>query len=406
MRNKIKYLFVSIICLGIVQAKAQQLDLAKQYLKERQLVAAKEQIDNYLNSEGQTNVNGWLLKTEIYAAISNDAQLRYLVPDGRNEAIASLKKATTLNKTVVTAELEKQGYKPLPDLYKGYVTDGVAAFNAATETKQAMGYAKALDLFKNALTINDFAREQGWEIPFHPELQQVQYNAAQSAINAGNEDAAILYSRQLANGSIISTGNYTKANFANIYQWMVNYYYIKEDHKNLQHYAAWAAKVYPDSLYFTSILLKSYRKTNYYDDLWLLYDKALKEFPKQHAILYSFCADMFTYIYTTVDKAVKGEMSQKLEEHLKQYIQLEPDSAKGYCLLGKYYFNVAVDMQKAGAKANSITSYLNHAITQLKIGIEKCHDCDRAFLKEAKLTLCAALKGIGQKVDTDICSGE
>lgn len=393
MFNKIRYIVFVILAAWVSNAQAQDFLLAKTYFQEGKLAAAKEQIDGYLEGEQGTKAEAWLLKAAIYAGISDNVQLKYLVPDGRKEAFSALERAVRLNKGLAQQELAKDSFAILRTIYRNYTMEGVSIFNAASEKNSPLGFAQALDLFTNALIINRLVLEQQWVVELQPDLLVVQYNAAQAAINANKEDEALLYSLQLANSRVIAAGRYTSADFFNIYQWLANYYYIKLDATNLVRHANFGASVYPEAVYFVNMQVNGYRQLGDYIHLWPVYEKASKQFPDQYIILYAYCTDLFNWIYPAgTDKPENTTLSEKLELALKSYITHQPDSAKGYLLLGKHYYNRAASLQKAHAQPERILSVLNLAANNFQSAANKATDRRLPQFKETVLLLVKTLE--------------
>lgn len=400
MLNKIRYIAFAILAVGAIQAQAQYYVMAKTYLQEGKLAAAKEQIDGYLQTDEGNKAPGWLLKAAIYAGISDNVQLKYLVPDGRKEAFGAIEKAVRLDKKLAQQELEKDGFAILRTIYSGYTTEGVSTFNAASEKNSAIGFAQALDLFKNALIINRFVIEQQWLVALKPELPVVQYNAAQAAINASKEDEALLYSQQLANNRIMAAGRYTDTDFFNIYQWLVNYYYTKQDAGNLVKYAGLGANIYPKSIYFVNMQINGYRQLGDYAHLLPIYEKAIKQFPDQYILLYAYCTDLFNWLYQSgATKPDNQILTDKLALALKNYTSLQPDSAKGYLLLGKHYYNRAASLQKSHAQPERILSLVNLAADNFQSAADKTTDRRLPQFKETVLLLVKALEAAQRKAE-------
>jgi hypothetical protein len=396
--NKIRYIFFVILAACVSNAQAQDFSLAKTYFQEGKLAAAKEQIDGFLEGEQGNKAEAWLLKAAIYAGISDNVQLKYLVPDGRKEAFSALERAVRLNKGLAQTELEKDSFAILRTIYRSYAMEGVSIFNAASEKNSPLGFAQALDLFKNALIINRFVLEQQWTVDLHPEVLSVQYNAAQAAINANKEDEALLYSHQLANSRVIAAGRYTTADFFNIYQWLVNYYYIKRDAANLVRYTNFGASIYPQTVYFVNMQVYGYRQLGDYSHLWPVYEKAIKQFPDQLILLYAYCTDLFNCIYQSGTSKTENQLlGEKLESAVKNYIAHQPDSAKGYLLLGKHYYNRAASLQKTHAQPEPILSLLNLAADNFQSAADKTIDRRLPQFKETVLLLVKALEAAQRK---------
>jgi hypothetical protein len=402
IHNKIIYIFWLTLLLAGSTAAAQDLATAKQLWADKRTVAAKEVIDSYLADAGSEDTEGWLLKATIYSAISTDPQLKYLVADGRMDAFQAVKRAVVINAKLVAGQLKTEGFSIIQTIYEGCTSDGVAFFNAGSEKKLAADYALALDYFKNALLVSQFASEQGWNLAFSPNDSTLLYNAAQSAINAQKEDEAILYCKKIADKGICTAGSYGKADFENIYQWLVNYYVNKKDDQNLQLYASLAGKIYPQSLYFTTISIKNYQEVKNYPMLVNAYETALQRFPQQDWLRFSFCTDLFTYIYAAeTSLKTKKPLYPKLERNLQAYINKHPDSARAYLLLGKHYYNKAAGEQKTVGSSKLVLSFLTQAIKSLKICTGKEPDPRSKIRNEAFQILISALKAAGRKGEAD-----
>jgi hypothetical protein len=318
------------------------------------------------------------------------------------DAFAAIKKATALNPKWVTAQFTTSKFELIKVIEKGCTSDGVAFFNAAAEKKSVPDYAEALNFFKKASAVRDFSFSLGWKPGFQPSDTVLWYNITQAAINAQREDDAVLYGLKLADKGSYSAGNYSKADFENIYQWLVNYYNIKKDVLNLQLYAAKGAKIYPQSLYFTTISINSYREMGNYGQLILAYEAGIRRFPQNNYLMHSYCSDMFTYIYVVLKPGkLKLNNSAKLEQSLVALTKAEPDSARAYLLLGKLYYNMAVDMQKAGARSNKVIPVLRKSVTQLKLFETKSNPTSAASYKEGLALLVNALNAVGDKDEAE-----
>ncbi len=396
--NKIRYIFLLLLIIAGITGYSQDLATAKRLWAEKRMVASKEAIDAYLEEAGAEDAEGWLLKATIYSAISTDPQLKYLVADGRMDAFSAIKKAAALNQQWVTGQLSASKFELLQVIYKGCTSDGVAFFNAGAERKSVPDYAVALDLFKKAISVRDFTLSQGWKPVFQPNDTVLLYNTTQAAINAQREDDAVLYGRKLADKGISAAGNYSKADFENIYQWLVNYYNSKKDVLNLQNYAAKGVKIYPKSLYFTTISINNYREMGNYAQMILAYEAGIKRFPQNTDLIYSYCSDLFTYMHGLLKPGkLKLNQSAKLERSLTSLTKAQPDSAGAFLLLGKHFYNMAVDIQKTAAGSKKVIPLLRKSINQLKLFVAKSNPDGGTSYNEGLVLLVNALNAVGDK---------
>lgn len=391
-----------LLILAGAKTYSQDLASAKQLWEEKRLAASREAIDAYLEEAGADDAEGWLLKATIYAAMVDDPRLKYLVADGRMDAFAAIKKAANLNQKWVTGELTANKFELLKVIDKGCTSDGVAFFNAGAERKSTADFSQALEFFKKAHSVREFAQKQGWKPAFQPNDTVLLYNTTQSAINAQKEDEAVLYARKLAERSISSASSYSKADFENIYQWLVNYYNMKKDGANLQLFAAKGARIYPGSLYFATVSINNFRETGNDEQLLKAGEVATRAFPGNTELLYSYCSDLFTYIYSKAAPGKSKIYQSKLEQNLSLLIKAQPDSSKAYLLLGKHYYNMAVAMQKAGGSVNTkITGMLQKAAIQLKCFEKNMSEKRSQEYEEGVRLLITILNVLGSKADAE-----
>ncbi len=331
----IGFLFFMAFC------KAQNLSTAKAFFEEKDFSRAKESVDSFVLIN-ENNAEGLLLKANIYNAISKDAELKYLVADGRIEAFEALKKAKQQNSDFVREQLKFTHYNLPFDLYNGYTNEGLAYFNAGTERNDKASYSEALNKFKNAGLVSSYIYSNGWGLSVI-DTNNIFYSA-KAAINAGKETEALYFAKKIANAGI--TQSAASKGFENIYQWQVYYYKQQNDGENFNKYAAIAMQKFPAAVYFNVIKIDWLRQQGDYANLFVAYAALLKKQPNSK-YQFAYLNDVFNYLYQT-----KAEITDRafyegtLKKELLQYLKINTASVDGRLLLGKFYINKANDVGK------------------------------------------------------------
>jgi hypothetical protein len=331
----IGFLFFTIFC------KAQSLTTAKVFLEQKDFASAKELVDSFVVIN-DNNAEGWLLKANIYNAISKDAVARYLAADSRMEAFEALKKAKLLNSDFVTEQLKPTNYSLAFDLYNGYTVEGLAYFNAGTERNDKGSYSEALNKFKNAGLVSNYIYSNEWGLSAI-DTSNIFYST-KAAINAGKETEALYFVKKIADAGISETA--ASKGFESIYQWLVYYFKQQKDGENFNKYATIALQKFPSSVYFNLIMIDWLRQQNDYPNLFVAYAALLKKQPDSK-FQFAYLNDVFNYLYQS-----KAEITDKalyeaiLKKGLLQYLKTNTAAVDGRLLLGKFYINKANDVGK------------------------------------------------------------
>jgi hypothetical protein len=325
----------------MVFSKAQNLSTAKFFFEQKDFARAKESVDSFVLIN-ENNAEAWLLKANIYNAISKDGDARYLAADSRMEAFEALKKAKQQNSDFVTEQLKPINYNLPFDLYNGYTNEGLTYFNAGAERNDKASYSEALNKFKNARLVSNYIYNNGWGLSAI-DTNNIFYSA-KAGISAGKETEALYFTKKIADAGI--TQSATSKGFENIYQWLVYYYKYQKDGENFNKYAAIAMQKFPAAIYFNLIMIDWLRQQGDYTNLFVAYAALLKKQPDSK-FQFAYLNDVFNYLYQS-----KAEITDKalyeaiLKKGLLQYLKTNTASVDGRLLLGKFYINKANDVGK------------------------------------------------------------
>src|SRR5664279_5039124 len=152
MKRMLFSLLMVIVFNGLF---AQSVDKAKDLLKAKNLIGAKDEIDKaLLVDKNQKNAEAWYTKVKIYNAIAADSSLKGQYPDALIQSLDALKKYVQYDdkKSVLLAA---DGYKPVNEIYQGLFQLGAANYNAQK-------WNDAYSDFTNAISAINFMYKQGW----------------------------------------------------------------------------------------------------------------------------------------------------------------------------------------------------------------------------------------------------
>ncbi len=396
--NKIQSFLLPLFIFFCAQIKAQTVvEQAVNLWENQQLVQAKETIDQYLTGEGENDATAWLLKTRIYADLGADLRYRGLVADPEMEAFEALIRAVQLDKVGITQRL-RADHSVVSNLYKTVNSRAISFFNAGIERGARESYSMALDVFRQALRISAFMHQMNWGMPALD--TNLVYNTAQAAINAGNEDQAVLYAKSLADKSVFQTVQHLKADFRNVYHWLVTYYTGKDDLIHAEWYAEKALLKYPEDWYLHQTLIAIHRKSGNYHALFKVEERAVKLFPDQSKVHLAYCKDLFNFLYQR-DVKEKPAAYTRLEGSLNSFINKYPAIHAASILLARHYFNKAADEQKAKQSATVIRQSLGRCVQLLKEVLQKEGELTSEERDDVLALLIGALEALERDAEAD-----
>ncbi|WP_462255534.1 hypothetical protein [Ferruginibacter sp.] len=334
-------IFIIGFLFFMVFSKAQNLRTAKAFFEQKDFARAKESMDSFVLIN-ENNAEGWLLKANIYDAISKDAEVRYLAADSKMEAFEALKKAKQLNSDFVTDQLKPTNYNLPFDLYNGYTNEGLAYFNAGAERNDKGSYSEALNKFKNAGLVSNYIYNNSWGLSAI-DTNNIFYSA-KAAINSGKETEALYFAKKIADAGI--TQSAASKVFESIYKWLVYYCKQQKDGENFSKYTAMAMQKFPAAVYFNLIMIDWLRQQEDYINLFVAYEALLKKQPDSK-YQFAYLNDVYNYLYQSkVEINNKSLYEGILKKGLLQYLKTNTAAFDARLLIGKFYSNKANDARK------------------------------------------------------------
>ncbi|MEO7120174.1 MAG: hypothetical protein ABIY62_03715 [Ginsengibacter sp.] len=354
-----KKLIFSLLFTGVVtMLHAQDMKKAKSYLDAKQLDKAKTEIDGVLAkspNDGEANY----LKSRIYEEIDASDQYKSLVPgDARGEAFDAFKKAIadSTNMKVKLAVMKDQ-YAGIFNLYTGYYEAGAAAFNAAAPTGSKPGFEDAMNLFIKADNTGKYIAENKWSNIASVDTTLV-LNIAKAALNAGKNDVALTYFKELADAHINGTKEGGAGNGAFIlpYQWLTLHYKDAKDETNMLKYAALGKQLFPKDDYFDLVLIDYYRDKKDNKALFAKYDELVAKSPDSLMYHFNYANDIFGYLYNSDEGVVvtgKDSLMHVLNDQLEKAYKINPKDVLTNWLYSQFYYNQGVDIRDSSLKIRS-----------------------------------------------------
>ncbi len=397
--NKIRIYLPAIFIIFFVQTHAQSaLTNAFTFWQNKQLVPAKETIDEYLAGEGEGKATAWLLKSRIYADLGADQRYRNLTADPELEAFEALLRAISIDKAGITAKL-KHDYTMVMLLYKSVTGRGISLYNAGLANAAPQSFAAALEQFRQALRISNLMHQEGWGMPALD--TNLLYSSCQAAIHAQSDDQVILYGRKLTDAQVYQTSAHKKSDFLNIYSHLVRYYQLKQESTLAIKQAVAAVKIYPGEQFFYDVLIDLYRKQADFSLLLQVEERAFQQFPGQQRLHINYCKDLFGYLYTNKMIKTRQATEAKLEQLLQQYAVQYPPANDGRLLLAKHFYNKATHQQKAGYSAATIRESLTSAVVILVQMLGSGKELSEKERQTVLTHLCRGMEALGRKAEAD-----
>ncbi|MBS1975541.1 MAG: hypothetical protein JST13_14415, partial [Bacteroidetes bacterium] len=238
--------------------------------------------------------------------------------------------------------LKLDNYAPINVIYAGYFQEGASSYNTGK-------YAAALANFKGALNAREFMFKKGWITQSFDTLTTLY--AGISAEKAKDRDQAADFYSKLADLKL------HEAKYEDIYKWLVNYYSAdKNDETNAVKYLKLGKEVYPSDKSWAEIELgiydneiDRYRKSGNKDSLFAEYEHVISEMPNSYVFVYNYGVELYNAAIDTSSgkrPANSEALITKSKEALNKALQIKPDYAQAYLLLGQMAYNEAVELKE------------------------------------------------------------
>jgi len=363
-----KFSFLLMIVLVAVAAKAQKYDDVRNMLALGKYADAKKELDKGMtNAKFTSKPDAYILKASVYGHMALDstqpqAQLR-------DEAHAALMKYMEMDPALKVMN-DDPFYKNAPiEIYSAYFASGYKDY----EKKQ---WAEGLPKFQKTVEMSEMMSAKNV-----PDFNKVDTNslilAGLMAEQSKNGAEAAKYYSKLAALKI------NKAEFEDVYRYLVRYYVDQKDMASFEKYKALGKELYPKSEFF------DYDKVDFAVGLVEGFDnkiKALEQILANDPGNYKANMILGELIYDTLDSRKEGsvppanaaELEPKMVAALLKGAETKPESAsQSYIYLGDHYMN------KSDKEQEAVTALKTEIKTKAKPGA-KTSPADQQRINEAQ----------------------
>lgn len=228
-------LTVLTIAAGVSFTVAQKYDGAKNLLMLQQYVKAKEDLDkNWSNPKYTSKPEAFILKSAIYGALGNDPTKKEQSEPLINSADSNYQHYLSIDPA--KSLIKDQAYISAPiNIYSSLFNRGVSQYSKKE-------YEAGLASFKKVLMYSDFmAANEIAKIVLDTNALLLAGACAQSA---SKDDDAVIFFSKLANAKVGGSENEF------VHQFMMQYYFKKEDIANFEKYKAIGQELYPTKEFY------------------------------------------------------------------------------------------------------------------------------------------------------------
>lgn len=201
------------------------------------LELAKVEVDKLVaDPKGANNAEAWLMKSQVYGMIAGNETLKAHNPNAAVDALAALQRYLQLEPEA--KKIAEQGFAGLNDIYKSFFDQGVKHYNTKS-------WSEAFAQFKNLVVVGDLMIDKKWT---NTQFDTTAYLfAGVAAQNAGEEETATKYYKELANRKVVG------ADYEHIYAFLSNYYSTKRNDEEFKKYLALSRELYPEKKYWADM---------------------------------------------------------------------------------------------------------------------------------------------------------
>lgn len=325
-------------------AFSQTLDEVNALMDKKKFKEAKISIDKILaDPKNADKSDVWYYKARIYNSLSYDSSLakaeKFTL---KSNAYEAFKKNQQLDTKDIRMKFEN--YASYLDLYGGYYDLGAQQFNAKE-------YADALESFKKANEVKDFILSKSYtynQVTLHPLDTALVLNIGIAAMQAKNEDMAVLNFKKLADANI------SGKDYLEVYEYLANQYSKKNDSAALQEILEKGKKFYPQDSYWNEMELKSVGSKGDKAALYAKYEEMIAKSPTDFTLYYNYAIELYNSLWGQ-DVAKPKDIpaaKEKLSSVLKSAIANDKE-IDATVLMVNHLFNYAADYSAAATAIKS-----------------------------------------------------
>lgn len=346
-----KKVALSLALTGLISSVAlAQFDEVKTSLAIQQYKKAKEQLDQLLTKpKNAAKPEAYILKATVVAYLMNDPANEATATQLRSESIEAYKKYLEMDPAKPLVADPVYANAPI-GYYSSFFNEGIKGYNKKDWTEASAS-------FKNTVEWSDFIIAN--------KLAKMEFDTTANLLagaafqNAKQEDAAVPYFTRLTDKKIGGDDNEF------VYQFLMGYYFKKDDAANFNKYKALGKELYPKSEYFTFEEIDFIMSLEDEAEKTKRIEAKIAKEPSNLELLQNYGFILFDKLNAEDISGITNyaEMEQKMITYLSQAGDKKPDDGKPYYYLGNHFINKAV---KVNANISKVSDEIRKANSAAK----------------------------------------
>jgi hypothetical protein len=342
-----KIVLLTVLSATTCFAMAQDLDEVTKWAYLNQNAKAKEAVDKYLAVEKNAKKpEGWYWKAYITNQLSKDSTKSITESSTmKMDAFETFKKYKQMDAKAPL--LEEQTNSPLFDIYLGLSSDlAIKAYNAKDP-------AGAYDNFKKAVEVHDYIYSNNITgnngFKFSALDTTIVLYTAISANEAKKPEDAVPYYTKIVDAGV--TGD----NYADAYNFLVDYYKKKKDKAAFADILTKARKAYPkNEEYWMAVEIEDAVDGIEKPAVFAKYDELVAKYPTNYTVSYNYGVELYNYLNGEGAKdANVATYKTRLAEVLKKAIGIQSTFDANF-LLTNFLYNNSFDISEDARKVKGV----------------------------------------------------
>ncbi len=327
-----KLFFFSLMLSGSVVSFAQSLDDIGKMMEKNQYATAKTGIDKFISEpKNATNAESWYYKGRIYNSLSRDTTV------SKTDALNY--KLTAFDAFKKNQQYDKMDIRMKSEFYKSYLDIYLGLYDLGAQNFNLKNYQGAYNAFNKAQDVENFILTKNYtydELKLNKLDTALVMNIAASALQATDTTNAVLNYKRIIDANIVGT------DYERVYEYLANYYLLKNDDVNAQALLAKAKAAYPANNYWIALEVDKLSKGGDKKALFARYDELYTKDPKNFENSYNYAVEMYNSLWATDAKNADTLLYPKLSSVLKSTIEVDK-GMDATMLLTNHLFNIGAE---------------------------------------------------------------
>lgn len=346
-----------LLCLtmtGLVSSVAiAQFDEVKTALAIQQYKKANEMLDQLLaKPKNAAKPEGQILKATVLSYLMTDSANAGKADDMRNQSISAYKKYLEMDPKKEFVADPVYVNAPIA-YYSHFFNEGIKGYNKKE-------WEKAAENFKKTVEWGDFVISNKLaKMEFDTSANLLAGAAYQNLKTDSSETEAVKYFTKLTDRKIAGEDNEF------VYQFLMGYYFRKDDITNFEKYKALGMELYPKSEYFTYTEIDFIMSMEDEEAKAKKIEAKIAKEPNNIELAESYGFILFDRL-NAEDKPIPenfNEIEQKMITYLSKAGDSKPTDGKPFYYLGNHYVNKGV---KINQEINAVTDQIKKANASAK----------------------------------------